>query len=122
MCVQGARWVQDEVLGKHEAADVAVFVIWEPMMSTDSRDRWRPSLIEDPRIQEFWDEQQVLGKFLAEALPDSPKLGDVAWDALYIFDGEAKWDEAPGPVIRCGTPIVQDKEGLLEATASVLAD
>ena len=115
MCVQGARWVQNEVMNKYADADLKTYIVWLPMIATDERSKWRASLLDDSRIQHFWNEDQAIGKWFTDNLKEYRALGPVAWDAYYLFDKTAKWDDAPAPVVAYGTPVFKKPKQLVEA-------
>lgn len=114
--------MQSEILEKYPEAKLKVFVVWEPMLPTDRLRRTRDDVITDARAIHFKDLGQVTGKWFAEHLKDCPKLGDVAWDAMYVYGADAKWEEIPGPTLACATPIVAGTETFMEAIEPLLAE
>ena len=115
MCVQGARWVQQEVLDKYADEDLKTYAVWMPMLASDSRDRWKAALVDDPRMTHYWNGDQAVGKWFTDNVKSCKALGPVAWDAYYLFDADAKWEDAPAPVVACGTPIFKLTEPLVDA-------
>lgn len=115
MCIQGARWAQNEVMDKYADEDLKTYVVWMPMLGSDERSKWRASLLDDPRITHFWNEDMAIGKWFTDNMKEYRALGPVAWDAYYLFDQNAKWGDAPGPVVAYGTPVFKATEPLAEA-------
>ena len=90
------------------------------MLATDSRESWSPALLDDPRVRHFWDPGKVVGRWFAQ----HPELGDcelgnrgIAWDAFYLFGPDARWEDAPQPVLVAGCPIVREEARLLAGLA-----
>ncbi|MDQ2676623.1 MAG: hypothetical protein M3Y34_07415 [Actinomycetota bacterium] len=89
------------ILDRHPTADLKVYVVWLPMLSTDARSRWRFTghTIDDPRVTHFWDERRVVGRWLAEQAGWDD--GDVMWDVYFLYGAEAEWGETPSePLVR----------------------
>lgn len=87
------------------AADLQVYVIWEPVLQTD----WaRPDAsitanIADPRARHYWDPARRLsamygGAANAQALAAAStiqfKMKDVLWDAELVYAPGARWLQA----------------------------
>ena len=115
MCVQGARWAQSEVMDKYVDEDLKAYVVWMPMLASDERDKWKASLLDDPRMTHFWNENQAVGRWFTENLESCDVLGPVAWDAYYLYDEAATWEDALSPVVVCGTPVFRATKTLAEA-------
>ena len=121
MCVTGARWAQKQILEKHPGLDLAVYAVWYNMVASDARKRWPEGLLDDPRVTHLWDEERVVGRWFATkpALGDCGLGGQIAGDAYYLFPKDARWGDAPAPLITSGCPIVRERERL-EAAVEVL--
>ncbi len=115
MCVQGARWVQENMLEAHAEEKFRMIVIWEPMLPSDGSSRMKPSMLDDERLVQYWDQERVTGKWYTANAKDCPNLGAVAWDAFYVYGADGKWDEVATQPIACGTPVIQAKDELAEA-------
>lgn len=59
--MQGARWVQREVLDKHPDAELHVYAVWFDVLLGDDRSAWNPDLLVDPRVTQYWDSDRTLG-------------------------------------------------------------
>lgn len=74
------------------------------MLATDARSRWRLTghTIDDPRVDHFWDEIRVVGRWFAgEANWDE---GDVMWGVFYLYGHDAAWGDRLGqPIAHGGT-------------------
>lgn len=105
---------------KHPDAKLQVYVVWEPMLPTDKLRRTRKDLIPDKRAKHFKDTGRVSGTWFSRNMKNCPSLGEVAWDAFYLYGKDAKWDEVPEPTLSCGTPVVKDWDNLVEAITPLL--
>lgn len=120
MCVQGARWVQNEVVKKHADSNLKTYVVWAPMLPGDARDKWPEHLISTDRARHFWDGERVVGKWLTANMKDCPSLGKIAWDAYYLLSKDAKWGESLDGVVACGTPVIKKAEELSQEVDALL--
>jgi hypothetical protein len=75
------------------------------MLVGDSRSEVDVGLLDDPRVTHFWDEQRVVGRWLADTGVGEPS-GSVVWDAYYVFGPDADWNERPSPLVGFGSPVV----------------
>ena len=109
-----------------------VYAIWFNMYPGDARDRWRSSLLSDPRVVHFWDEAQSAGRLFVGVLPRLAAQraaqsidveGDVLWDAYLLFGRDARWevDEAPPDVVSWGSTILLTRETFRRDLLNALA-
>ena len=108
-------------MDKYAAEDLKAYVVWLPMVASDERDKWKASLLDDPRMTHYWNEDQSVGRWFTENLKSCDSLGPVAWDVYYLFDKEATWDDAPDPVVTCGTPVFRATKTLSKALEEMFA-
>ncbi len=90
------------------------------MIPGDTKDKWNPAILSDERVQEFWDKDRVVGKWLTRNMKDCRHLGSVDWDSFYLLDGAATWGEMLGPVEGCGTPVIGTAKNLAEGLEKLL--
>ena len=120
-CRLGASRVQQVVLDENPDADLRVYVVWADVIINDNRPSVDPSVIPDPRALHYWDREDEVGTWLAQQDRFWKLLrGPNAWDIYYIFGPDAAWDEAPGPLLDSGYPLVQKTEGLKETLRRIL--
>jgi hypothetical protein len=75
------------------------------MLVTDARSEIDTGLLDDPRVRQFWDEERVVGRWLADmGLGGSP--GEVVWDAYLVFGPDAAWNDEPAPLRGTGAPVI----------------
>lgn len=113
----GARWVQKEILDAHPGVKVRVYAISFRMLPSDRVAEWLVDpydLLSDPRVDHFWDEDRVIGRWYAGREDErSEGSGDrVEWDAYFLYDPDATWDDSPPEPVSWGRTIVQTREKL----------
>ena len=127
--MNGARWVQQEILEKRADADLRVYAIWFSMYPTDQRENWPADVLTDPRVVHFWDEGKTVGRWYMSRIeqmqhartPGSAGLGgNTLWDAYLVYGPESRWSDAPGGLRRWGRTILGTQEALREAVAAVV--
>lgn len=90
---------------KYPEADLKTYVVWFNMIAGDSRDGWKPKLIDDERAKHFWDDDRNIGKWISDNVKTCKHLGPIAWDSYYLFDADATWDDSLEPIESCGSPV-----------------
>lgn len=78
-----------------------VFVVWEPILSTDfsAPTTWALSRASDRRVQQYWDTQHVVAKQMAaDARAPQPEQecclrSGVLWDLAAVYPKGALWEE-----------------------------
>lgn len=127
--MNGARWAQEDVLTKHDNADLEVYAIWFNMYPTDHREQWPADILTDSRVTNYWDEGKQVGTFYASRfaemestlVPGSTDLGTpILWDAYLVYGPDARWDDAPTGLRRWGRTILKTQDGLRQSVDDVL--
>lgn len=126
--MNGARWVQQEVLERQPKANLQVYAIWFSMYPTDQREAWPGDVLTDPRVVHFWDEEKTVGRWYmnriaqiqpARAAGSAGLGGNVLWDAYLVYGPESQWSDSPGGLRRWGRTILGTQEALRDAVAAV---
>jgi len=124
--VNGARWVQQQILDTYPRAALKVYAVWYAMYPSDARERWRPRLLPDPRVEHWWDERRVVGTRLLKELapyqarraPGSKEFREeVLWDAYLLFDARATWGTTMPEPVSWGYTILAAREALARQVA-----
>lgn len=110
----GARWVQKDLLAANPDAELEVLAVWFNMYQGDDRSQWPAQLLTDPRVVHYWDRDQILGRYYAEHVTDR-RMGDIEWDAYFLYSPDSRGEEALPAAIVSGAPIVHNTEQLEEA-------
>ncbi len=106
------------MLAKLADRDVAVSVVWLPMVRTDARDLWPADAIIDPRATHDWDEAKAVGTALASR-DDLAAWRPVAWDVWAVFPAGVRWDDAVPRPAAFGHTIIKTRQQLAEAVAAL---
>jgi hypothetical protein len=94
-----------------------------PALPTDSRSEWDPTLLDDSRVLNLWDEKRVIGTWLAgQPRVDTGSLGPFVWDAFLLFGPDGRWLSPPTGFIAGGSPVVGESARLSSAVRSVLGE
>ena len=96
----------EATLEKHHDDDVAVFVVWEPILVTDVAPPTSDDLARchDPRARQIWDEGGgVAGAVKSDS---APRHRGQAWDYVALYAPGARWEATlPAPIAE-GGPVV----------------
>ena len=99
-----------------------VFVVWEPILSTD----WAPPTtfalgrIRDTRAQQYWDPDHLVAKTLAadrrapQPQEDCCEQSGILWDLIAVYPKGARWDERMPTAVLFNGPVV-DVKGDIES-------
>lgn len=111
----GARWVQREVLEPNPDQSIRVYAVWFNQLPGDSRGAWDPSLLDDARVIEYWDEQRLSGPWFFEQREQIGFEffgGAVVWDSSLLFGPQATWEEVPSPLEHFGYTVIARSDRL----------
>lgn len=96
-----------EILQRHASANLRVYVIWLATFPGDHRRAWDASLITDPRVTHFWDEEGTVGRWFGEQHYGlQGRSVPVVSDVYYLYGAEAVWDRVPLPLISSGYTVI----------------
>jgi hypothetical protein len=102
-------------------SSLRVYAVWFPMYPGDARDRWNPSLLNDPRVVHYWDEQRTIGRtylqnvarlWAKRAAGTVPPQEEAVWDAFLLYGPRARWEEQLPDVVSWGAPILATRDVL----------
>ena len=91
--------VRERVLETLKTEKIKVYVVWTSVLREDERAKVADvtGLIEDDRVQHFWDEDKSLGLSFGRIVT-LPRERTLAWDVYFLFGGQATWsDQLPLP-------------------------
>jgi hypothetical protein len=100
--------VRSEILEKHPDANMKVYAVWFRNLWTDARFMWRSSVLDDPRVVNFWDSGKAAGKWYAANVTHR-EPGVVEWDAWFLYTPGKGFSEPPAG---WGEPIIRSRESL----------
>lgn len=87
--------MQQQVLESIAAVELAVHVVWAPIMRADDFDAATRSreLISDPRSLHYWDADKSLAEDYVPMLDLPEDNGTLAWDIYFVFEPGVKWED-----------------------------
>ena len=89
--------VLDKVLSQISSDDLAIHVIWTPVLPSDKRssvDRAHKLFSKESRATQYWDGEQDLGKAYGKIL-ELPNGRELAWDIYFVFAAGVEWNDTP---------------------------
>lgn len=101
--------MQQNILAKYPKAHLRVYTVWFNMLVGDSRGGWDSTVLPDARVTHLWDGQKLVGQWFAAQAGDT---GSTYWDAYWLYGPDARWDQAPGPTVGTGGPVISVREQL----------
>jgi len=92
------------------------------MLPGDSRSNWDPSLLDDPRVTQFWDGDRIAGRWLADHRTGGlERPAGVVWDAFLGFAASSRWHSEPSDLLTAGSTIIANTDSLERAFVPTLA-
>ncbi len=85
------------MLTKIDSDDLAVHVIWTPVLGSDKRssvDRAHKLFAKESRAVQYWDGNQDLGKAYGKIL-ELPSGRQLAWDIYFVYAAGVEWNDVP---------------------------
>lgn len=120
MCVQGARWVQTNILEAKPDAAIRVYAIFFEIVAGDKGAKYAVDpreVLDDPRVTHFWDERRLTGRWFDENVTRIGKRtgeeGRIEWDTFILYDDRAEWIDEPPRTVSWGRPVFQERTRLL---------
>jgi hypothetical protein len=92
------------------------------MLPSDSKKAFPAAqkLMTDSRVTHLWDRKKDAGKWFKKNVP-SDYNKPVMWDAYYLYDADATWDQTPAPMVSWGRTLLESRHELLKQV-SILAE
>ena len=86
--------VSDNVLAKIPSENLAVHVVWTPVLQTDNFEEAKDAyhLFPDERSRFYWDGAQDLGLAYGRTV-ELPRGRELAWDIYFVFGPDVEWGE-----------------------------
>ena len=107
--------MQNEILTKHPAADLHVYVVWFDMFPGDARWRWDGGGLTDARVVHFWDEDKTVGAWFSANLTHRKAP---TWDFFALYRADARDLASPA---NTGGSIIGDRDELQSALGPILS-
>ncbi len=86
--------MSENVLAKIPSTDLAVHVVWTPVLPTDNEEEATQAyhLVPDQRTMFYWDGAQDLGLSYGRTI-ELPRGRQLAWDIYFVYGPDAEWNE-----------------------------
>jgi len=108
----------EEVLKQEKSANLAVLLVWEPILASDWSRPTRPVLarIPDRRVVQFWDKDHLVAQQLAQQLstlqPSCCRHEGILWDLVAVYPKGVQWGNSQptyvdGPVAKIKTELAK---------------
>ena len=104
--------MQENILERYPDAEVRVFAVWLPALSTDQRFEVADLMV-DERVEHFWDGGRVVGDAVRD-LVGAPE-DQLVWDVFLAFGPDARWTDRPPQPLAIGAPVVDAADELAAA-------
>jgi hypothetical protein len=100
-------------------AKLAVYAVWVPFLG-GTRDAVALSqrVLSDHRVVQFWDENALTSDWFAQHVDHSQAP---AWDVYYLYGPQARWTDAPAPLVSTGGTIIGQSSELKNAIGPLMA-
>jgi hypothetical protein len=121
--LRGASAIE-ELLKQEKLANLAVLVVWEPILASDWSRPTRPVLarISDPRVEQFWDKGHLIARQLDQQLstsqPSCCRHAGILWDVAALYPKRVKWGGSE-PVFIDGAVVKVEAELAKQLSAAV---
>ena len=112
--------MRSKILDAVDSPDLRVYAVWLNQRSTDARDTIDASILDDPRVTQYWDGEGITGTYFADADVAGMGYAGFVYDVYYVFGPQAAWGEDPEPVAAAGGPVLYELEELLAALEAQL--
>jgi hypothetical protein len=112
--------VRSKILDAVDSPDFRVYAVWLNQRSTDSRDSIDESILDDPRVAQYWDGEGITGTYFADADVAGMGYAGFVYDVYYVYAPQAVWTGDPKDVAAAGGPVLYELEELLAAIRAQL--
>jgi hypothetical protein len=109
--------VQERILERYPDADLAVYVVWLPVLPSDERFGVADVLV-DERVLQFWDDDRLVSGEVGRLVGADEGL---AWDVYLAFGPDSTWDHRLPAPLGSGAPVVVQIESLATLLRPYLA-
>jgi hypothetical protein len=104
--------VRENILDNEPSQDLRVYAVWLNQRVTDERDAIDESILEDPRVTQYWDGEGITGTYFADNDLGGLGASGFVYDVYYVFGPGATWQDGPTPLAGSGGPVLFEGEEL----------
>ena len=103
--MRGASALQ-AILTDFSKSELAVFVVWEPVLLTD---RFGPTSavlarVHDARARQYWDRERLVSSSIGRAAGYGPD--DIVWDFVGVYPAGVRWEAEVPEAAFASAPVV----------------
>jgi hypothetical protein len=109
--------VRSEILDKHPATQLRVYVVWFDMLPGEARQMVDLQILADRRATNYWDESRITGRWFSDHVVQDR---GITWDTYFFYGPNARWETTPEPLLSSGAPVIGGSEDLAAAAAPFL--
>jgi hypothetical protein len=92
-----------------------VYAVWLNQRVTDERSAIDESILDDPRVTQYWDAEGITGTYFADSDLGGLGASGFVYDVYYVFGRDATWEDDPAPLAASGGPVLFEGEELRAA-------
>ena len=107
--------MRENILDKEQSKNLRIYAVWLNQRSTDGRNEIDKSILADPRVTQYWDQEGITGTYFAETDLGGIGYAGFVYDVYYVFAGSATWADKPAPLAASGSPVLFKGDDLLAA-------
>ena len=112
--------MRENVLDAETSPDLRVYAVWLNQRVTDEGGAIDESILDDPRVTQYWDPEGITGTHFADADLGGLGYSGFVYDVYYVFGPEAIWADGPEPLVGARAPVVSYADELLADIRSQL--
>lgn len=101
------------MLEAEASEEVRFYVVWLNQRSTDAADEIDATILDDARVQQYWDGEGSTGTYFAETDLGGLGYSGFVYDVYYVFGPEAEWADNPERLVGAQVPVVSHVDQLL---------
>ena len=112
--------MRENILDVEKSQDLRVYAVWLNQRVTDERGAIDASILDDPRVTQYWDSEGITGTYFAENDLGGLGASGFVYDVYYVFGPDAGWADEPAPLSGSGGPVLYESDKLLAALRAQL--
>ena len=112
--------MRENILDVETSQDLRVYAVWLNQRVTDDRDAIDESILDDPRVTQYWDSEGITGTYFADNDLGGLGASGFVYDVYYVFGPDAGWAYEPAPLSGSGGPVLYEGDKLLAALRAQL--
>ncbi|MBA3244536.1 MAG: hypothetical protein H0T61_05100 [Actinobacteria bacterium] len=112
--------MREKILDEEKSENLQIYAVWLNQRVTDEKDEIDESILADPRVTQYWDEEGITGTYFAQADLGGLGYSGFVYDVYYVFGPDATWNLEPAPLAGAGAPVLYEGDKFLAALKTQL--